>query len=376
MLVPGIKKINTIYFGFNDPRIHARGVEYVIQSQSVASDKAYYIFLGARSEVFRWGKLVCIQVRRDAIWILRFNILVLRLRRRNPYAIIHAHNYLIALFLLCKIDIFTVHDSLSYLKKAMGKGSFIWGVIENIVYLKSNLIHYVSEYSKSMALLGNRTRHHVVIHNTCPRELPVHLQKDKKISELSFDNYALIVRSLEERAGIDMIISVAQKLKEQSNPLQILIAGKGPLLDLYRNIVISRGLTNLSFLGYVSDENLAELYKSAVFTITPALYGEGFGLPVIESYYFGKEAFASDVCALPEVVRDPRFLFKNTPDDVLSKIASFVSTATDKTHDDCIHYYQNKYGLDRYRKQFYDLYSNILSSRALSVSHSSKRFYS
>jgi glycosyltransferase involved in cell wall biosynthesis len=53
--------------------------------------------------------------------------------------------------------------------------------------------------------------------------------------------------------------------------------------------------------GYVSDETLGQLFAGCMATIFPSLY-EGLGLPVLESYAFGKPALASDTSSFVEIV--------------------------------------------------------------------------
>jgi len=52
--------------------------------------------------------------------------------------------------------------------------------------------------------------------------------------------------------------------------------------------------------GFVSDAVLATCYRNAFATVFPSLY-EGLGLPVLESYYFGVPALASNVSSLTEL---------------------------------------------------------------------------
>ncbi len=60
--------------------------------------------------------------------------------------------------------------------------------------------------------------------------------------------------------------------------------------------------------GFVSDADLACLYSGAVACVMPS-YGEGFGLPAVESMACGTPVIASRAGALPEVVRDAGLYF-------------------------------------------------------------------
>lgn len=64
---------------------------------------------------------------------------------------------------------------------------------------------------------------------------------------------------------------------------------------------------DLIITGYVSDSDLGLLYQHAYATVFPSHY-EGLGLPVLESYHFGKPALAGDNSALREVTH-PKCLF-------------------------------------------------------------------
>ena len=56
-------------------------------------------------------------------------------------------------------------------------------------------------------------------------------------------------------------------------------------------------------LSRIGDDTLATLYQHAAFCLFPSLY-EGYGLPVIEGFSYGKAIIASTGGALPEVIGD------------------------------------------------------------------------
>ncbi len=58
--------------------------------------------------------------------------------------------------------------------------------------------------------------------------------------------------------------------------------------------------------GYVSDNELADLYNKADLFVFPSIY-EGFGLPPLESMACGCPVVASDVASLPEVCGDAAY---------------------------------------------------------------------
>jgi glycosyltransferase involved in cell wall biosynthesis len=65
---------------------------------------------------------------------------------------------------------------------------------------------------------------------------------------------------------------------------------------------------DVRFTGYVSDPDLAHLYRGARALVFPSL-AEGFGLPAVEAMACGLPVLASRAGSLPEVVGDAGLLF-------------------------------------------------------------------
>ena len=62
------------------------------------------------------------------------------------------------------------------------------------------------------------------------------------------------------------------------------------------------------FLGFVTNIELANLYRSCHLFVFPSLH-EGFGLPVLEAMNCGAPVIASNVTSMPEIIGDNKFLF-------------------------------------------------------------------
>lgn len=351
-----------IYLGFNSFKKHKRGVENVIlfQSKSLSNTKKYYVYFDAVSSVYRWENIVCISIKHDLCRFISLNFLIRKITQENSTKriCIHSHNYLMSFFLHKRTDIFTVHDALYYqTKKKKRKLLFVFRFIEMMVYRKTKLVHFISEYAKSQALCKYVIKH-VIISNTCNYD-------NMSYGSTSVKNIAcvagvpkkiLIVRSIEERARIDLVLDVAESMRNE--PMRFNIVGKGPLLHYYKGMAKRRKLVNVTFHGYLSDDELVEFYMKTDIVMVPAEYGEGFGLPIIEGYFFNKPVIASNVCAIPEVIINKKYLFENRVDDVKDKIAYAFMT---NKHCNFREYYLNKFGFkiitDAYQKLYRDLES-------------------
>ena len=101
-------------------------------------------------------------------------------------------------------------------------------------------------------------------------------------------------------------------------PSYLIVKHKLVLTGPYSNeeiILIQEWMINFSlppeyvvFLGFVTDIELANLYRTCHLFIFPSLH-EGFGLPVLEAMNAGAPVIASNVTSLPEIVGDQKFLF-------------------------------------------------------------------
>lgn len=343
-----------IYIGFNDPRIHTRGTENVIRLQSLATRKSYYFFRGDKRSVFKWGRTVAISLPQNyffAFYVI--NKLISRIKKSNGSVVIHSHNYILTIGIFLRRYLFTIHDSLSYLKQEIGsKAILIYSLIEYLVYLRAEKIHVISNFTAKQSL-----KHVYFLSKTVLIYNSTNYFSDHSLNTTSRQNFFLVVRSIEERANLDLIVNYASFLKEIKSDFCIKVAGKGPLLNHYKNVIKNKSLENIVFLGYVSDEQLDLLYKNSACVIMPALYGEGFGLPLIEAYSRGTPAVGANICAVPEVIFSESLLFNN---DVIS-LNTAIGCAIDISADEYEKYFNNKFGafniIDKYKK----LYESILS---------------
>jgi glycosyltransferase involved in cell wall biosynthesis len=84
--------------------------------------------------------------------------------------------------------------------------------------------------------------------------------------------------------------------------------GKGGYYEKIRSYVNKYSLEKqITFLGYVSDEEVSYLYKHAVALVYPSFI-EGFGFPVLEAMDCGLPVITSTTSSLPEVAGEAALL--------------------------------------------------------------------
>lgn len=114
------------------------------------------------------------------------------------------------------------------------------------------------------------------------------------------DNFILFVGTLQPRKNITRLIEAFSKIEHKNNLQLVVIGKKGWLYEEILEAPKTFGVSDkVKFLHTVSDEELNEFYKYAIFYILPSLY-EGFGLPVLEAMKHNCPVITSNISSLPE----------------------------------------------------------------------------
>ncbi len=111
----------------------------------------------------------------------------------------------------------------------------------------------------------------------------------RKIEQLG--DYALFIGVLRWYKGLDVLIDAANEISGN-----IVIVGKGPLLDALKNRIEKEKITNVFIIGFQNDGDLKYLLKKCKFTILPSTSpAEAFGQVLLESCYFKKPMVTTEL---------------------------------------------------------------------------------
>lgn len=125
--------------------------------------------------------------------------------------------------------------------------------------------------------------------------------------DLQPGRFALFVSSIEPRKNHALLLEVWRRLSEAGLPqragFRLVFVGRygwcaEGLADRLMSAEV-RG-SGVVWLQDVDDALLARLYRAAAFCLYPSFY-EGYGLPVVEAFGYGKAVIASSRGAVPEV---------------------------------------------------------------------------
>lgn len=140
---------------------------------------------------------------------------------------------------------------------------------------------------------------------------------------VSSDKYLLYVGTIQPRKNVLKLVQAFHILKKNNEYKgKLVIAGNpGWMSDkIIKGIRSSEYINDIIISGYVAQNDLPTLYKSADAFILPSLY-EGFGIPILESMACGTPVAVSNNSSLPEVVGNAGELFDpNDPQDISKAI--------------------------------------------------------
>lgn len=160
---------------------------------------------------------------------------------------------------------------------------------------------------------------------------------EKEITDINKGIVVAVLDSSHKYKGIDFLLKALWKFRDNENykKLQLKVVGDGDLIDFYRKEAEFKQLSNIVFIGNLTEKELIKLYCESDFLIIPATSkGEGFGRVALEGLSCGLRLVISDKAGAIELTR--RYSFSgysfttNNIDSMLDALESVLKTNTDK----------------------------------------------
>lgn len=143
--------------------------------------------------------------------------------------------------------------------------------------------------------------------------------------------YILFVGRLETKKNLPRLIEAFGEFLINYPDYKLVLAGKrGVGFDKILKAVQEFDLNDKVVMpGYISEEEKAMLFQHCQFFAFPSLY-EGFGLPILEAFYYGKPILCSDCSSMPEVAGEAA---KYVDPEVISSIKNGLEFLADGGED-------------------------------------------
>lgn len=99
----------------------------------------------------------------------------------------------------------------------------------------------------------------------------------------SYSNTILYIGRLEKRKGVQYLLQAFALLSKQFPDVELVIAGDGPQRKKLEEYIAEHEIPRVRMLGYVTEDRKLQLLSQASVFTSPAIYGESFGIVLLEA---------------------------------------------------------------------------------------------
>ena len=175
----------------------------------------------------------------------------------------------------------------------------------------------------------------------------------KRLGIKETERVVIFVGRLSEEKGIDQLLQAIDYIKVEN--VKVLIVGSlinnNNMKDSYQEEIknmAKKHADKVSFTGYISQQELPDVYNLADISVLPSMWDEPAGLTMIESLACGTPVITTRSGGIPEYVGDGAVVLErvdNLPYEIANNIDSLLS-------DKELYYKYATKGLERVRSHF------------------------
>ena len=263
----------------------------------------------------------------DMFWFL--------LRNRNTFHLFHSTSNQYPLFL--NKGVATVHDIIfsKYLDTSWWTFNFAKRYLNRVIQnslRKSAAVITVSAATKNELInyykISDKVKNKIhVIYEGWEHLLSDRIDEEMPYLPFSSDNYLFYVGGSRIHKNLSGLIKgFIISLDKLPKNIKLVISGNLRHINPEDKKMINEANAEgekIIFTGYVSNATLDKIFKNADAFIFPSLY-EGFGIPILESFYFKKPLLCSNITSMPEIAGDAALYFDpENPEEIAKTIVFF-----------------------------------------------------
>jgi phosphatidyl-myo-inositol alpha-mannosyltransferase len=203
--------------------------------------------------------------------------------------------------------------------------------------------------------------------------IPVDIDMSKFKARAKFDDdqpnkTILYVGRLEGRKGVRYLIEAFALLQERRPDVRLELIGNGPQRSRLETLVDDLGARNVSFLGYRDNDEKIKKFGTVDLFCAPSIYGEGFGMVLLEAMATGVPMVAGDNPGYSSVLTGLGAMSLVNPRDTtdfarrleLMLYQKELRAMWRKWAQDEVEQYSTEHMIDKYER----LYKNALKQKA------------
>jgi len=210
---------------------------------------------------------------------------ITKLFEKEKFDVLHFHNFIIpsALQMIEKsesLNILTFHASLEGVNRSNTFNTLfnlykklIYKKVDGIITVSKFVSNYFNDFNGPRAVIPNG----IDLNKFNPNVPKIKRFKGNKIN-------ILFVGRIEERKGLIYLLKAYEiLLKKFQNLIRLIIVGDGPQREECEDFVKKRKLKNVFFVGKKNEDEVPYYFSTADIFCAPSLFGESFGIVLLEA---------------------------------------------------------------------------------------------
>jgi len=184
-----------------------------------------------------------------------------------------------------------------------------YSTIDRVIYNKK--LYYAQKHAVKIITPSEQTKEDIMnYYGTAANKIAViplsltSVRYSDALSDVS-GAYILCVSGFSKRKNIPRLIEAFNAIKDSE--IKLVLAGhSGDSLKEVQRLAAQN--PNIIIKLDVEDSELQALYQNALFCVYPSVF-EGFGIPILEAFSYGKTVATSNISSMPEVGGDAAYYF-------------------------------------------------------------------
>lgn len=260
-------------------------------------------------------------------WIAGLNLAIAfmaeKLAEEMTFDLIHAHDWLVGSSAIILKETLAIPLLTTIHATEHGRHNGIHTEMQRFIHDKeaqliaeSDQLIVCSDFMREQLLSLFQPQHEkiaVIANGIDP--IDVSVEPEELFPFIKNKKYVFSVGRIVKEKGFETIIEAAKIAKKKDIDIYFIIAGKGPMLERYRQMVTEQQLEHyIAFIGFVTEIERNALLKRCEIAVFPSLY-EPFGIVALEAMILARPTIVSNTGGLKGIVNQKQTGLLMNPGD-------------------------------------------------------------
>lgn len=206
-----------------------------------------------------------------------------------------------------------------------------YSAIDKIIYNRK--VYYAQKHADIIVTPSEQTKTDIIeFYDTDPAKikvipLSVSSKKIAIANKTTNKKYILCVSSFDKRKNLLNLVKAFESIP--GNDFELVLAGKKG--DTSDEIIqyLSQSKSQVKVIFNVPQKQLEELYTNSTFCVYPSEF-EGFGIPILEAFSYGKTVATSNTSSMPEVGGEAAMYFDPLSTENIASVLQMLMRIEDR----------------------------------------------